>query len=116
MTRMPFSVSRQDLASATVLAVHGELDLATVPVLREQVADVLTAGPERLYLDLTPTTFIDSTGCRELARAARAAQAGQSGGTAVELVVPLENWRVRRVVDFMQFGALLPVHDEAPYP
>ena len=38
-----------------------------------------------------------------------------AAGTPVELVVPKENWRVRRVVDFMQFGDLLPVHDEAPF-
>ncbi len=104
-------MSRGDLPSGTVLGVHGDLDVATVTVLRAQVEDALAAAPERLYLDLSAATFIDSTGCRELVRAARG---GAATGTAVELVVPPGNWRIRWVVDFMQFGALLPVADEAP--
>lgn len=107
----PFAVTWDTRPSATVLAVHGELDLATVKVLREQVAQALAAAPERLYLDLSATTFIDSTGCRELARTAKC------GGTVevpVELVAPTDNWRVRRVIEFMQFGELLPVHDALP--
>jgi anti-anti-sigma factor len=112
MTRVEFTVSRDDRPLGTVLAVHGDLDIATVPTLRVQVQDALSAPAQRLYLDLTPTTFIDSTGCRELVRAARG---GATAGTPVELVVPPANWRVRRVVDFMQFGTLLPVHDQAPY-
>jgi anti-anti-sigma factor len=109
---MPFDVLREDSPSGAVLSVHGDLDIATVRVLRAQVDAVLGDGPQRLYLDLSPATFIDSTGCRELVRAAKG---GAAAGTPVELVVPKENWRVRRVVDFMQFGDLLPVHDEAPF-
>ena len=112
MTPMEFSVAREDRSEGTVLSVHGDLDIATVTTLRTEVEDVVQAGTPRLCLDLTPTTFIDSTGCRELVRAARG---GSAAGTSVELLVPPENWRVRRVVDFMQFGALLPVHDEAPF-
>lgn len=109
---MDFSVSRRDHPLGVVLSVHGELDVATVPQLRAAVAELLEEQVPRLYVDLSDTAFVDSTGCTELARAARR---GTSAGTAVELVVPVANWRVRRVVDFMQFGALLPVHDEAPY-
>ena len=109
---MQFTVAREDRPQGTVLSVHGDLDIATVKTLRAQVEDVVRSGTSRLCLDLSPTTFIDSTGCRELVRAARS---GSASGTAVELLVPPENWRVRRVVDFMQFGALLPVHDEAPF-
>lgn len=108
---MSFAVSRDTGPSATVLAVQGELDIATVTVLRTELQQALAEPPERLYIDLTPTTFIDSTGCRELVRAAK------SGGTVhvpVELIAPTGNWRVRRVIDFMQFGELLPVHEELP--
>lgn len=109
MSGVQLTVSRRDLGGAAVLEVQGDLDVATVGVLRAAVEEAL--GVQRLLVDLTLTTFIDSTGCRELVRAARG---GKQVGTAVELVVPPDNWRVRRVVDFMQFGALLPVHDEAP--
>jgi anti-sigma B factor antagonist len=105
---MPFAVIRDTRPTATVLAVHGELDLATVTVLRSEVEQALAEPASRLYLDLSPTTFIDSTGCRELVRAAK------NGHVPVELVVPSENWRVRRVIEFMKLGELLPVHDELP--
>lgn len=108
---MPFAVSRDTRPSATVLGVQGELDIATVKILRAEVEQSLGEPPARLYLDLSSATFIDSTGCRELARTAKS---GRSAQVPVELVVPVENWRIRRVIDFMQFGELLPVHDELP--
>lgn len=108
---MEFAVRRDVRPSATVLAVEGELDIATVRVLRAHVEQVLADAPPTVYLDLTAVVFIDSTGCRELARAAKC---GRAVGVAVELVVPNDNWRVRRVIDFMQFGDLLAVHDSLP--
>ena len=55
-------VSRQG-ATATVRAL-GELDLATVPVLDDQLAELRDAGSRRLILDLRGLDFIDSTGLR----------------------------------------------------
>ena len=94
-----------------VLQVSGELDIATVQLLRDAVGKALAEGPAAVLVDLTSTRFLDSTGCRELVRTAKS---GVASGVPVALVVPTENWRVRRVIDFMQFGELLPVHDEAP--
>ena len=108
---MDFVVRRDTRPSATVLAVRGELDIATVKVLRAEVEQVLTETPPTMYLDLSDAEFIDSTGCRELVRSAKC---GRAAGVAVELVVPTENWRIRRVIDFMQFGDLLPVHEDLP--
>jgi anti-anti-sigma factor len=113
---MRFEVDRTQRAHDVVLSVHGELDIATVPELREAVQEAVAGAAElgaspTLYLDLTPTAFIDSTGCRELARAVRTAA---PHGVVVELVAPKANRKVRRIVDFMQFGALLPVHEELP--
>jgi anti-anti-sigma factor len=105
---MLFAVTRDARPSATVLAVQGELDIATVKILRDEVEQALVESPDRLYLDLTAADFIDSTGCRELVRAAK------NGQVPVALVVPSANRRIRRVIDFMQFGELLPVHDELP--
>ena len=108
---MEFVVRRDTRPSATVLAVEGELDIATVKVLRTHVQQAITEAPGTVYLDLSVTEFIDSTGCRELVRSAKC---GRTAGVAVELVVPTGNWRIRRVIDFMQFGDLLPVHEGLP--
>ncbi len=115
---MRFGVDRADRPHDVVLSVQGELDVATVPDLRRAVDDTLTSlaadgAPRRLYLDLSSTAFIDSSGCRELARAAKTAA---PRGVAVELVAPATNRKVRRIIDLMQFGDLLPLHEQVPAP
>ncbi len=100
-------------AADRVLQVHGELDIATVAILRDAVGKALAEGPPALLVDLTPTRFLDSTGCRELVRTAKAAAAA---GVAVGVVSPPDNWRVRRVVDFVSLASIVPVHDALPEP
>jgi anti-anti-sigma factor len=108
-----FAVSPVERASDLVLQVSGELDVATVEVLRDAVGKAVAEGPAALLVDLSTTRFIDSTGCRELVRTAKA---GAAARVAVAVVVPPDNWRVRRVVDFVQLSALVPVHDALPAP
>ena len=110
---MQFAVTPVERASDHVLQVSGELDIATVAVLRDAVGKVLAEGPPAVLVDLTTTRFVDSTGCRELVRAAKA---GAAASIAVAVVVPPDNWRVRRVVDFVQLSVLVPVHDALPQP
>ena len=110
---MQFEVTPVGRASDCVLHVSGELDIATVAVLRDAVGTALAEGPPAVLVDLTETRFVDSTGCRELVRTAKA---GAAAGIAVGVVVPPDNWRVRRVVDLVQLSALVPVHDALPEP
>lgn len=49
--------------SARMQAV-GELDVATVPILRAEIATLRDAGVRRVILDLTGLEFIDSAGLR----------------------------------------------------
>ena len=100
-------------SSDRVLQVSGELDMATVELLRDAVGKTLAEGPPALLVDLTSTRFIDSTGCRELVRTAKA---GAAAGVPVAVVAPPDNWRVRRVIDLVQLSALVPVHDALPQP
>ncbi|WP_225823857.1 STAS domain-containing protein [Streptomyces naphthomycinicus] len=54
---------------ATVVCLHGEIDLLSVPALSERL-DALTARPRPdLVLDLRPVTFIDCVGLGILCRA-----------------------------------------------
>ena len=96
-----------------VLRVSGELDIATVQLLRDAVGKALAEGPAAVLVDLTSTRFLDSTGCRELVRTAKA---GAAASVPVAVVAPPENWRVRRVVDLVQLSAVVPVHDVLPEP
>jgi anti-sigma B factor antagonist len=57
-----FAISRRDLEpGTTVVAVAGELDLASAPNLKWTLNDAITNGARRLVLDMSRVTFIDST-------------------------------------------------------
>lgn len=55
---------------ATILSAAGELDLFTVQRFRERVEEALDASPAALIVDLTPASYIDSSGLAILMRAA----------------------------------------------
>src|SRR3954467_12346158 len=50
----------------TVVRVAGEVDLATVPALTSAADAALEAGALELWIDLTPTSFMDSSGLHAL--------------------------------------------------
>jgi anti-sigma B factor antagonist len=57
-----FGIVDNDVDEITsVVSVHGELDLTTAPKLKWMLHDLLDAGRSRQVVDLTETTFMDST-------------------------------------------------------
>ena len=46
----------------TVLAVNGEIDIATAPTLRQRIQDAVDDGVRLVAVDLTEVGFMDSTG------------------------------------------------------
>jgi anti-sigma B factor antagonist len=59
------TVDTEQTAQASIVRVTGELDLATVPHLRDVLAG-LSRPPALVILDLTGLAFADSTGLREI--------------------------------------------------
>jgi anti-sigma B factor antagonist len=59
----PFSIADAPRADGSILlTITGELDIATVPVVRERLSAVIEAGARRLVVDLRDVSFMDSTG------------------------------------------------------
>jgi len=58
-----FDVSVERVADTAIVHVSGELDIATTPTLRD-VLEGLEGACERVVLDLSALTFMDSTGIR----------------------------------------------------
>lgn len=57
-----FGITCQELEQNTnLISVEGELDLTTAPRLKWMLLDSLQEGRNRLVLDLSLTTFMDST-------------------------------------------------------
>ena len=89
---------------ATVVQVHGDLDMATCP----QLEDVLqgTDLHKRIVIDLSGCTFLDSSAVRALVGTARAAE---SAGGDVALVTSDQG--ILRVLEIASVEMMLPVHE-----
>jgi anti-sigma B factor antagonist len=92
-TPAPFDVRRVDHPLGVVLTLGGELDLATVPLLQEQLNRAVR-GRGAVVIDLSGLRFIDSSGLRMLARTELQLRA--SGG---QLVLVRGPRAVRRVFE-----------------
>jgi anti-sigma B factor antagonist len=67
-----FAITQRELdAGTSVISAEGELDLSTAPRLQSIVNDSLERDGGRLIVDLSLTTFIDSTGLSVLLAATR---------------------------------------------
>ncbi len=58
----PLTVRTHHDGDAIVLALEGELDLATVDAVRESIEGARERSPSKIIVDLGGLTFIDSTG------------------------------------------------------
>lgn len=91
-----------------VVQVTGELDIATAPVLDEVVGTALAGQPALVVVDLSSTTFLDSSGARSVALSGRRAA---GSGARLEVVCPSGNTVVRRVLGFLQLEQVVPVRE-----
>jgi anti-sigma B factor antagonist len=93
------------------LVVDGELDLAAAPRLEEWASRVLEAGAKHLVIDLTQTTFIDSTAIRALLRVHELVQAA-----GISMVISAETSAVLRVFEITGLDKTLPIKRPPPHP
>jgi anti-sigma B factor antagonist len=101
------TVERYD--SVATVVVSGELDLATAPHVSAAVAE--HGDAQLLVLDMTATTFIDSSGVRALLQADR-----RGAGSGSRLVVVAGKGAVRRVLDLCGLEGRLTLVSEHPAP
>jgi anti-sigma B factor antagonist len=72
-----------DNADDRVIRVGGELDLATVPALADELDAAVNGPASRVVVDMSDLEFIDSTGIAVLVRAM-----GREGGSSRLRFVP----------------------------
>jgi len=88
-------VTEDDVDAAThVLALRGELDVATVRRLADPLREAIAAGKTALVVDLGELTFLDSTGLMVLLNGLR--RVVRQGGN---LVIVCTNPTVLRLFD-----------------
>src|SRR5437763_864250 len=68
-------VESSRVPGATVLSVHGEIDVATAPDLIEAALRLFGDGEDRLVVDLSGVPFLDSSGISAIVAILRSASA-----------------------------------------
>jgi anti-anti-sigma factor len=94
-----FHVTRYPCGTTTVLALAGELDLATVPLLGEALDGL--DGDGTIVLDLDELTFVDSCGLHAIFGSAE----------AHDLALARPRANVRRLLALTKAENVLPVHE-----
>jgi anti-sigma B factor antagonist len=107
-----FSISTAEHDSWLVVALHGELDLATAPELEELLLARLDDGVA-VTLDLRSLEFMDSSGVRALVTAH--ARAGLKG-TTLRIVRPAADSIVERIITISGIDGQLDFVDEPGAP
>jgi anti-sigma B factor antagonist len=108
----PFEVEIHRAEGRSVVAVSGELDLATAPELRERLGLLSAEGEKQVTLDLTDLDFIDSTGLSVFVMAFNRAQAG--GGS---MIIRNPTLPVMRIFEITGLTSIFTIaHDGEPVP
>jgi anti-anti-sigma factor len=90
-----------------VLALHGELDVDTLPAARDEVAAAEGLTPPVLVLDLSRLEYVDSSGVRLVLLAQHVADDANR-----HLAVRLGHGQTRRVFDALGITGHLEVLDD----
>jgi anti-sigma B factor antagonist len=67
---MPLTIDQRDQDGCAVLALRGDLDVATAPALTSAARAAIESTPRHLVLDATDLDFCDSTGLATFVRIA----------------------------------------------
>jgi anti-sigma B factor antagonist len=94
-----------EIAGWTVVSVHGELDVATSPMLRERLIGLVSDGSSRLVLDLEALDFLDSTGLGTIVSVLKRART--HGG---DLRLVCTEARIRRLFEITGLDKAVPLH------
>ncbi len=102
-----FSVSGERAGDGLgIVAVSGEVDIYTAPQFKECMVELLDAGVDRLVVDLSGVTLIDSTALGVLIGGVRRAH---TAGGAIALVVA--NRAVERVLSITGLDRVFTIHE-----
>lgn len=105
-TQENFRVQVRTEDRAVVFAVEGELDLASSPILEQELDRVGDADVDLLIIDLRQLRFMDSTGLHALVKAnKRATEAGR------RFAVVKGGAQIQRLLSLTGVGELLIVAD-----
>ena len=108
---MNFGLSSETPAEGAdaVVSLEGEVDLYTAPELKQELHRLVGEGAKRIVIDMTATTFIDSTTLGVLLSVVKRVR---PEGGAVVLVCPDRN--VKRIFEITLLDRVFTIVDTRP--
>jgi len=102
---MNLHMTASSAGGQTVLEVQGEVDLHSAAQLADRLTEILGSGQQSVVVDLSPVSFLDSTGLGALVTARNQAQ--QTGAT-LRLVCTSE--RLLKLFRITGLDAVFEIH------
>ena len=99
-----FGIDVTERDGCTVVAVRGEVDLATAPTLKNRLLELVAGGSREIIVDLTATDFLDSTGLGAVVAAYKRVRAHDGNLTLVATAA-----RVKRVFEITNLDRVVPI-------
>ncbi|MBA2637007.1 MAG: STAS domain-containing protein [Solirubrobacterales bacterium] len=107
-----FAVTEELLdAERHIVAVRGEIDLFTAPEFKQVLAEAIEQGKTRIVVDLSETSFLDSTALGVLLGAVKRLRT--AGGALVIINVDRNIAKTFEITGLDQIFTLTPGRDEA---
>lgn len=99
-----FGIDVTERDGCMVVAVRGEVDLATAPTLKNRLLELVTNGSTAIVVDLSATDFLDSTGLGAVVAAYKRVRAHDGHLTLVATAA-----RVKRVFEITNLDRVVPI-------
>jgi anti-sigma B factor antagonist len=104
---LDFDLRAHESGDRMVVTITGDLDVFTAPRLRDYVVDLIDEGHLRIYIDLRPCEFLDSSGLSALVSAHKRLHAL---GGELALVCPRGN--LRRLIEIVSLDQVFDIRDD----
>lgn len=90
----------------TIVAVSGEVDVATAPLMRERLVQLIANGTTHLVVDLSDVSFLDSIGLGVLVGALKRIRQAEG---ELRLIIPQE--RIIKLFDITGLSQVFEISD-----
>lgn len=101
-----FQIEERSVQGATVVAVTGEIDVATAPQLQECLHALIAEGRPALVVDLLNVSFLDSTALGVLVGALKRCR--EQGG---DLQLVVADARIMKIFEITGLTTVFPIVD-----
>jgi anti-sigma B factor antagonist len=101
-----FQIEERTERGTPVVAVSGEIDVATAPQLQERLHSLIARGQATLVLDLLAVTFLDSTALGVLVGALKRCR--EQGG---QLQLVVADPRIMKIFEITGLTTVFPIVD-----